>query len=70
MPLVVRSSPDAVPLVPVAVHGSPGHNRWGGDTTPCEDTRGTMNCLLTSAQVLLQCVVFKCRCEKCNKDQL
>ena len=40
----------------------------GGDTTPCEDTRGDHELSFNfSHQVLLQCVVFKCRCEKCNK---
>ena len=41
----------------------------GGDTTPCEDTRGDHELSFNfNHQVLLQCVVFKCRCEKCNKD--
>ena len=41
----------------------------GGDTTPCEDTRGDHELSFNSTQqVLLQCVVFKCRCEMCNKD--
>ena len=48
-----------------AVHGAPGHNRWGvvGDDTPCEDTREDHELSQTPIhQVLLQCVVFKCRC--------
>ena len=41
----------------------------GGDTTPCEDTRGDHELSFNfNHQVLLQCVVFKCRCEKCNRD--
>ena len=36
MPPVVRSTPDAVPFGPCtdAVHGAPGHNRWGVVETP------------------------------------
>ena len=37
--------------------------------TTCEDTRVDHELSFNSShQVLLQCAVFKCRCEKCNKD--
>ena len=69
---VLRSTPDAVPCGPctVAVHGAPGHNRWGVVETPCEDTRGTMSCPKNFAhQVLLRCVVFTCHCRLAPRGQ-
>ena len=56
-------TPDAVPLVPVQLQS------MELPATTFEDTRvGHELSLNSSHQVLLQCAVFKCRCEKCNKD--
>ena len=59
MPPVVRSTPDAVPFGPCtgAVHGAPGHNRWGVVETPLpvKTQGGTMNRFFNfSQQVMLQ----------------
>ena len=43
----------------------------GGDVTPCEDTREDHGLLFNfDKQVLLQSVVFECRCEKGSKNPL
>ena len=64
MPPVVRSTPDAVPLVPVQVHGAPGHIRWGVVETPLPvKTQGvTMNCFFLTSAIKYCCrVAFNCR---------
>ena len=72
--LFLRRTSDAVPWSLYSdspLSSRPQPRESGGDTTPCEDTRGDHELSFNfSHQVLLQCVVFKCRCEKCNKHQL